>query len=301
MTKKGGLGRGLSALIGTAVPVATDYAAIKEAPTNTDKLNDNKSGLNNHLNLKDIIANPLQPRQVFTESELRELSDSIKTYGVLQPILVRPVGSFYEIVAGERRYRAAKEAGLTQVPVVIKEMSDREAFEVALVENVQRQGLTPIEESKGYQRLIDEFSLSASEIAERVGKDRATVSNSLRLLKLPPLVMEMLEKGEISTGHAKAILTVKEPQAMIGLANKVKNEGLSVRTLEAIVSRKIEMPERKEEDAIVSRAMKPSVHTEIEDRIRRKLGTKVRIAEGKIAIYYHSTAEFERIIELIDA
>jgi ParB family chromosome partitioning protein len=256
------------------------------------------------LPIAQISANPEQPRTHFSESEINELSESIKALGVLQPILVRPLGGSYQIVAGERRFRAATRAGLTQVPVLIKELGERETLEIAIVENVQRQGLNPIEEAQGYQRLMEDFSLTAQEVAERVGKDRATVANTARLLKLPAVVQEMLKDGRISVGHAKAILTVKEPVAQIGLANKILNENLSVRAIEAIVSREVVLDNpKKGQNGDSTRASRSVTHPELEERLRNSLGTKVTIHRnrkgGSIELHFFSDEELDRLIHLL--
>lgn len=257
-----------------------------------------------------VEANRFQPRQTFDETELNELSASIKNHGVLQPPLVRPhpeKPGTYELIAGERRLRAAKRAGLTQLPVIVEEFSDKESLEIALIENVQRSDLNPVEEAEAYVRLGNEFNLTQDEIAERVGKERTTVSNIMRLLKLPGEVLELVRERKLSLGHAKAILTVKEPAAQQSLARKVVEESLSVRALEAIVSRVVviepaksggHIPERR----ILDAALNP--FPEALERIRNKLGTKVLIrhhptGRGKIEIEYFSEEELDRIIESI--
>ena len=326
---KKALGRGLSALISTqAVPVfrgkenlpvdgrsskrplatvsggksqsAPPYAASQDSDLDHEV---------HYLPLEQVTPNPFQPRKEFDPLELQELCSSIKTHGVLQPVIVRPSqekdGKQYEIVAGERRWRAANLAEISQLPVIIKSITDKEALEVALIENVQRSNLNPIEEARAYQTLADEFSLNQAQIAERVGKDRASVSNYLRLLKLPPEVIEYLQNGKLSMGHAKAILTVKEPVAQLSLAKRCVVEGLSVRAVEDIVSRVVvlDTPKRNsvprhnggEGAALVS---------ELNDRLRNSLGTKVAIqhhrsGKGKIEILYFSEQELERLIDHI--
>jgi len=265
------------------------------------------------LPISQMRANPKQPRQDFSDQEIAELADSIKTLGVLQPILVRPLSgvqsSTYQVVAGERRYRAAIRAGLSQVPVIIKSLSDKETLEIGLVENVQRQGLNPIEEALGYQRLMDEFSLTNNEVAERVGKDRATVANTARLLKLPEQVQDMVRDGRISVGHAKAILTVREPNAQIGLANKIITEGLSVRTIESIVKRDVVLEAPKKlgtgEGTTVTRMGRAAAYPEIEDRLRNALGTKVTIHKkrkgGSIELHFFSDEELDRLVQFLAA
>jgi ParB family chromosome partitioning protein len=221
--------------------------------------------------------------------------------GVLQPILVRPWAGGYQIVAGERRFRASIRAGLSQVPVIIKDLTDRETFEVALVENVQRLNLNPLEEARGYQRLMDEFNLSAQEVAARVGKDRATVANLVRILKLPTAVLEYLREGLITVGHAKAILTVKEPAAQTSLAQKVIDETLSVRALEAIVSREVILDEPKRVRG--AKSVETSEFPEIEERLRNNLGTKVAIRRSKkggaIELHFFSDSELDRLIDIL--
>jgi ParB family chromosome partitioning protein len=216
----------------------------------------------------------------------------------------------YEVVAGERRWRAAQRAGLAQIPVLIRDLDDLATLEIALVENIQRSNLTPLEEARAYQRLADDFSLSQKEIAERVGKDRASVANYMRLLALPQPVLELLQTGQITMGHAKAILTVKEPNAQIGLANKVVAENLSVRALEAIVSRVVVLDsgkKGKEKEANGSANgsyLRSADFPEVTDRLRTALGTKVLVrhhesGRGRIEIEYFSEQELDRLVDLI--
>ena len=314
------LGRGLSALIsGVAVPVspppgigdnlklASALGATEQRETTNPISNSEQEGIA-YVPISSIHPNPSQPRQEFSERELEELTKSIKTLGVLQPVLVRRLqsGDGYQIVAGERRFRAATRAGLQQLPVIIRFFDDKQALQIALVENVQRESLNPMEEAAAYHRLSEDFSLSQKEIAEQVGKDRATVANFIRLLSLPSLVQEHLKDGRITMGHAKAILTLREPSAQISLAKKVTEEGLSVRALEEIVSR-----------VVVLDAGRPGIHRsatharsqmsafpEAVDRIRAALGTKVNIrhhrsGKGKIEVEYFSEAELDRLVEKI--
>lgn len=306
------LGRGLSALVSTAAPVAV--TPPREPISNTDITPSASGGATpvvpnegiTFLPLARITANPTQPRTEFLEQEISDLTESIKALGVIQPILVRPIGDGYQIVAGERRYRAATRAGLAQVPVLIRELGERETLEIAIVENVQRQNLNPIEEAKGYQRLMEDFALSAQEVAERVGKDRATITNIARLLKLPSVVQEMLRDGRITVGHAKAILTVKEPVAQISLANKVISESLSVRAIEAIVSREVvlESPKRNSPHGDTERGGEQATpYPELEERLRNVLGTKVTIRKtrkgGAIELHYFSEAELDRLVQFL--
>lgn len=311
---KMGLGRGLSALISTQPAAPVTAIGPKEQASNLDtpvvghdsgsQISAEKGGVT-YLKLSEISANPEQPRSHFSDHEINELSESIKALGVLQPILVRPINGSYQIVAGERRYRAATKAGLEQVPVLIRDLSERETLEIALVENVQRQGLNPIEEAQGYQRLIEDFSLTAQEVAERVGKDRASVANVVRLLKLPPVIQEMLKDGRLSVGHAKAILTVKEPVAQIGLANKIIAENLSVRAIEAIVSREVvfDAPKKGGNKSPAAAGANEPIYPELEERLRNVLGTKVTIQRsrkgGKIELHFYSDEELDRLIQLL--
>lgn len=321
------LGRGLSSLISSGpVPVAphrmnTSFTprgaqTTNELPTNQGNLAtaipDENSAKDTgpdvqYLNIDKLIANPKQPRQDFDQTELEELANSIKALGLLQPILVRPsaeqVGK-YEIVAGERRWRASKLASLPQVPVIIHNIDDVLALEIALVENVQRSGLNPIEEATTYERLISEFNLGQKEVAEKVGKDRTTIANAVRLLKLPSEVQQYLKEGAIQTGHAKAILTVKEPSAQISLAKKVIDESLSVRALESIVARVVVLDKGPGKSKTSSAQAPAPAFPELIDRMRNSLGTKVSIkhkktGSGKIEIEYFSESELERIIDII--
>ncbi len=303
------LGRGLSALVSSAAPVAATpppTPTLPQVPDNTAELApsapspDPTSGVQ-YVDVARISANPEQPRVDFPEQEINELSESIRALGVLQPILVRPWQGSYQIVAGERRFRASIRAGLSQVPVLIKELSDRDTFEVALVENVQRLNLNPLEEARGYQRLMDEFNLNAQEVAARVGKDRATVANLVRILRLPAAVQDYLREGIITVGHAKAILTVKEPAAQTSLAQKVIDESLSVRALEAIVSREVILEEPKKPR--VGKRIETSQFPEIEERLRNALGTKVTIRRSKkggaVELHFFSDSELDRLIDIL--
>lgn len=318
------LGRGLSALVSasaapvTASPQTATEIASQSAPSNTDASESTTYPQSSQpveysansltfLPISQLRANPKQPRQDFSDLEVAELAESIKALGILQPIMVRPLSpapnATYQIVAGERRFRAAIRAGLSQVPVVIKELNDKETLEIAIVENVQRQGLNPIEEALGYQKLIDEFSLTVQEVAERVGKDRATVANTTRLLKLPQQVQDMLRDGRISVGHAKAILTVKEPNAQIGLANKIIAESLSVRTIESIVARDVVLDPPKKDLGISIRQTRAAAFPDVEERLRNVLGTKVTINKkrkgGSIELHYFSDEELDRLVQFL--
>lgn len=276
------LGKGLKALI-------PDDVAIKSGERGTVQ-----------IKVDDIIIGRFQPREVFDPAKLKELVNSIKEKGVLQPLIVRPKGDKYELIAGERRLRAAKELGLLQVAAVIKEVKDDDALEIALVENLQRDDLNPMEEAKAYHRLIDEFSLTQEQVSEKVGKDRASVSNTLRLLRLPDKIKEEIYLGRISMGHAKAILMLDSPQAQLELCIKIVKRGLSVREAEYFVKRKI---------VGKTRGARPRRHGNeiraVEEELQRILGTKVTLLHsqkrGKIMIDYYSNEDLERLLNFFRA
>lgn len=256
------------------------------------------------LKVSELEPNRDQPRKAFDEVQLEELADSIRKYGVLQPLLVQKKKDNYEIIAGERRWRAAKLAGLKTVPVVIREYSPQQAMEIALIENVQREDLNPIEEALAYQRLMQEFSLKQEEIAERVSKNRTTITNSMRLLNLTPEVQKMLVEGRISSGHARALLALSDSQQQIELAKKVELERMSVREIEKAV--KLLGKEKKEKKKKEVDEAVELVFQDMENRMKTVMGTKVNISrkdktKGKIEIEYYSGAELERIVELIES
>ncbi|GLB24279.1 chromosome partitioning protein ParB [Lacrimispora xylanolytica] len=313
MAKRTGLGKGLGAIFGDEVmESAAEEQEIKnhqkqeaaEAAAKKDEVPDSETGKGMFLKLSSIEPNRDQPRNEFKEDSLLELAESMKEYGVLQPLLVQKKGDFYEIIAGERRWRAAKLAGLKEVPVVIREYTKQQSMEIALIENVQREDLNPIEEAKAYQRLMQEFSLKQEEIAARVAKNRVTITNSMRLLKLDERVQDMLIQNQITGGHARALLSVEDPELQFQLAGKIVAESLSVREVEKLVkslSKKKEPKEKKEEDVSLS-----LIFRELEDRMKSAMGTKVSINrkdknKGRVEIEYYSEAELERIVELIES
>ena len=246
-----------------------------------------------------IAADPDQPRRHFDEALLEELASSIKTQGLLQPVLVRRDGKGYRLIAGERRWRAAQRAGLTELPVVVREASDAEAFELALVENLQRSDLSPLEEAEGYRRLVEERRWTQEQVAERVGKERSTVANALRLLGLPPEVKQLLEAGELDMGHARALLGAGRQSDMVALAREAVKDGLSVRALEAKVKegRPAAKPKKSEpKQSAEARQL-------VED-LQRRLGTKVRLIQrssgkGTLEVDYFSYEDLDRIVKLI--
>lgn len=302
------LGRGLSALISNNDALDRTISSSFDGSAALAAAVDGGT-----ISIALIDTNPEQPRQHFSESEISELSQSIKTLGVLQPVLLRPHPSKqgrFELVAGERRFRAAQVAGIKEIPANIKALNDKQALEIALVENIQRSNLNPIEEAGAYERLMTQLNLSQAEIADRVGKDRTTVANLVRLLKLPPEVREMIRSGSLSTGHAKAILAIRDPAAQVNLARKAVSAGLSVRALEALIAQALILDNGKKAPIKSVQSTKPagpdSAMLEIADRLRRKLGTKVSIhhtpgGRGRIEIDYFSDQELERLVEIIAA
>ena len=236
---------------------------------------------------------------MFDEDALIELSESIKQYGVLQPLLVQKKDNYYEIIAGERRWRAAKLAGVKEVPVIIKDYSDQEVMEIALIENIQREDLNPIEEAKAYQRLIKDYRLKQDEVAEKVSKSRAAITNSLRLLKLDERVQDMVIEGKISSGHARTIITIEDKDKQYMIAQKIFDEKLSVRDVEKLM-KALEAPEKPEKKA----PKNDFVYRDLEQKMKAIMGTQVVIKnknnnKGKIEIEYYSQAELERIYELL--
>lgn len=256
------------------------------------------------LNITQIEPNRSQPRKMFDEEQLEELANSIKLYGVLQPLLVQKKGELYEIIAGERRWRAAKLAGLKEIPVVIREYSRQQTMEIALIENVQREDLNPIEEAKAYQMLIQEFGLKQEEVAERVAKNRATVTNSMRLLKLDERVQEMLIQNLITGGHARALLGLEDGEQQFQLANKIISSKLSVREVERLVKSLIKP--RKKKEVSPDENDYGIFYLDLEEKLKTVMGTKVSINKkdknkGRIEIEYYSSAELERIAELLQS
>lgn len=251
------------------------------------------------VRLSQIEPNREQPRKVFDEDALIELSESIKQYGVLQPLLVQKKDKYYEIIAGERRWRAAKLAGVKEVPVIIKDYSTQEVMEIALIENIQREDLNPIEEAQAYQRLIKDYRLKQDEVAEKVSKSRAAITNSLRLLKLDERVQEMVMEGKLSNGHARAIIGIEDGDQQYQVARKIFDEQMSVRETEKLM-KNLNRPEKPEKQ----KPQNDFVYRDIEEKMNKIMGTKVVIKnrehdKGKIEIEYYSQAELERIYDLL--
>lgn len=288
--QKRGLGKGLSALIPTKKPSA---APLVQHPEGTERF----------LKTAEIKPNRFQPRHSFREAELTELMDSIREKGVIEPVIVRKSGGGYELIAGERRFRACQKLGLEKIPAIIRQASDQEALEIALIENIQRQNLNPIEESRGYERLAREFSLTQEALAKKVGKERSTVANSLRLLALPEEIQKMLEEDKLSAGHARAILMVSDKKKQLSLAQTVVYKGLSVRETESLArGEPAKMPSVTPSKTI--RQLDQHL-TNIQNEIQRTFGTRVRIVpqgknKGKIEVEYYSSDDFERILQKLN-
>lgn len=302
------LGRGLDALLGARKPTA---AAATAAPEQTPANTTNDAGTLQRITLGQIRPNPFQPRQEFRPEQLADLEASLKINGLLQPITVRPApnGSGYELIAGERRYRAATRLGWTDIPALIKVVDDRDALSLALVENLQRADLDPIEEAEGYQRLQQEFSATQQQVADAVGKDRSTVANALRLLQLPASVRRLLQEGQLTTGHARALLGLTSERAMADLARETSAAGLSVREVERRV--KAARPASSgatQKPAVAGTAPVSSAAAaevrRLEELLRRRLQTQVQIAssgrdQGELRIAFTSNEDLERLLELI--
>ena len=308
MAKKG-LGKGLGAIFGEDVVKESKEETEKKAKAKAEaKAAEEMDDKGRILMLKlDLVQpNKEQPRKTFDEEKINELAESVKNYGVLQPLLVQKKGSFYEIIAGERRWRAAKAAGLKEVPAVLKEYSKQEAMEISLIENVQRADLNPIEEALGYKQLINEFGLTQEEIAIRVAKSRVAITNTMRLLKLDEQIQNMLIQGIISSGHARALLSLEDTMMQLKAAKEILDKKLSVRETEKLVKRMHkevsgEKKEEKKKDETLA-----LIYQNLEDRMKSVMGTKVSIHnkdknKGRIEIEYYSEAELERIVEMIES
>lgn len=305
--KKTGLGRGLDALFPEKAPEkkAPLKSTAKSAEVKKEKSSAAEEVKKTEMLVKISMVEPnrSQPRKQFDEDALLELSESIKQYGILQPLLVSDKNGYYEIIAGERRWRAAKLAGLKEVPVIIKEFNDQQVVEISLIENIQREDLNPIEEAMAYKRLIDEFHLKQDGIAERVSKSRTAVTNSLRLLKLDERVQQMLIDEMISAGHARAILAIADKNTQASVAMKVFDEKLSVRETEKLVKHIVEPPKKATKQLNTA---EDAIYESLEEKMKGIIGTRVFIHrkknnKGKIEIEYYSRDELERIIELFES
>jgi len=278
--QKKALGRGL----GTLIPVPR--APLSEHD-HTEQII--------HLALSAVALNPYQPRRAFDNEALRELADSFKTKGIIQPILVRRLGDGqFQLIAGERRLRAAKLAGLDKIPAIVRAATDAESMEIALIENLQRKDLNPIEAAKAFQRLMKEFALTQEELSARIAKERSSIANTVRLLSLPSEVQAWVEEAQLSLGHAKVLLALSNPDEQIRLARKVVKERLSVRDLERLIT---------PAQGVKAKRGGSSGMSPVEEQLKRKLGTKVRLLEGKVGgkiiIEYYSSGELDRLVDVI--
>lgn len=301
--KKGGLGKGLDSLIqsSTSRPKAAPKTEVKEKIIEKVVEKVVEKPVEQKIKLSLIEPNREQPRKKFDEEALQELSDSIKQYGIIQPLVVKKNADYYEIIAGERRWRAAKMAGLKEVPVIIKEYTDQEIVEISLIENIQRENLNPIEEAIAYKRLLDEFHLKQEEVAKRVAKSRTTVTNSLRLLKLDEKVQQMVIEEKLTSGHVRALLAIEDKNAQYDIAKKVYDEKLNVRDTEKLVKLVLSPKAPK----VKKKLTHEEIYHDMEERMKEIFGSKVSIQrksehKGKIEIEYYSDEELERILDVMN-
>lgn len=306
MPTKKGLGRGLNQLIPTGDEARTKS---KSTPGETTKnitkevVKEVVKEVEQKVKITQIEPNKSQPRKQFDEDALQELADSIKQYGVLEPLIVTKKGKFYEIIAGERRWRAARLAGVKEVPVVIREYTDREIMEISLIENIQREDLNPIEEALAYESLINEYSLTQEEVAEKVSKNRSTIANSLRLLKLCDEVRQMIIEDKLTTGHARALIPIEDAELQTEAANFIFDNKLSVRDTEIYIKKLLSIPKESKENIVATNDLS-IFYNDIESRLKDILGAKIAIKsknneKGKIEINYYSQDELERITEML--
>ncbi len=323
--KRGGLGRGLNSLIPNKSKTA-EYTALeageqakneKISTESTQKVDKSEEKSDNIpakvqdegkdsvklVKISLVEPNREQPRKNFRDEGIDELASSISQYGVIQPLLVQKKDDYYEIIAGERRWRAAKKAGIKEIPVIVREYDNKEAVEISLIENIQREDLNPIEEAMAYDRLMREFSMTQEQVAERVSRSRSAIANSLRLLRLPDALREMVVSGVLSEGHARALLALPSEDAQVSLAEKIVKDRLSVRETEKVVQNLLKaLPKKKKTRDLSKEALLGSLSGQLEN----VLGTKVAIREGgknkgKIEIEYYSDEELDRIIELLQS
>lgn len=292
MAKGKGLGKGLDSLIPVNVLDSVDTKQNKENVTEPDSI----------VDINKVEPNRDQPRKNFDEDALYELAESIKNVGLLQPILVQDRDSYYEIIAGERRWRACKIAGLKKIPVIIRKFTEQEIVEISIIENIQREDLNPIEEALAYKRLLDEFNLKQDEVAEKVSKNRTTITNSLRLLKLCDDVRQMVIEGKLSTGHARAILPIEDAEKQTELAEKIFDEKMSVRDVEKYI-KNMNKPEKGKKQTNESLQL---IYSNISDELKQIFGTKVSISpkneeegSGKLEIEFYNHDDLDRIVEII--
>jgi len=282
---KRGLGKGLSALI---------------PATNAIQYNPEKDTIV-ELEVNEILSNAFQPRKNFDPEKLAELAASIKEHGIIQPVVVRPHAQGYELVVGERRLRACKQLGLEKIPAVIKTLSDQDMTEIALIENIQRHNLNPIEEARAYKRLIEEFGLTQDDVAKKVGKSRPFISNFLRILQLPEEILDLLAKGSLTVGHVRPLLTLENSSSQWEVVKNILDNNLSVRGVEELVKKTVKKPLLKNKK--VFKTNNSPILNDIQEQLRNKFGTKVLIKDsgkkGKIEIEYYNHDDLQRIIDLI--
>ena len=294
MAAKRGLGKGLDAIIPSG--------NVNTAPSKASTEQANDKGPETIVKITQVEPNREQPRKNFDEDALQELADSIKQFGLLQPILVQDRKTYYEIIAGERRWRAAKLAGLKEVPVIIRDYTEQEIVEISLIENIQREDLNPIEEAQAYKRLLTEFNLKQDEVAERVSKSRTAVTNSMRLLKLCDEVQQMIIDDMLSTGHARALITIEDPEQQYTIAQKIFDEKLSVRDVEKLV-KNLNKPEKPKKETSEDKSLE-IIYQDLAEKLKQALGTKVEISSkgngtGKIEIEFYNHDDLDRITELL--
>ena len=294
-----GLGKGLDSLI----PMGSVSSEKKADSKEENKESKDSKATETVVKITQVEPNREQPRKNFDEDALQELADSIKQFGLLQPILVQDRKTHYEIIAGERRWRAAKLAGLKEVPVIIRDYTDQEIVEISLIENIQREDLNPIEEAQAYKRLLTEFNLKEDEVAERVSKSRTAVTNSMRLLKLCDEVQQMIIDDMLSTGHARALISIEDPEQQYMIAQKIFDEKLSVREVEKLV-KDLNKPEKPKKESNKEDKSLDIIYEAIEEKLKQSLGTKVEISSkgngaGKLEIEFYNHDDLDRIIELL--
>ena len=296
MSTKRGLGKGLDSMIPEKI--------LSTKPSYKDNEDVSRETL---LDINKVEPNRGQPRKNFNEDALQELADSIKQYGIIEPIIVKKNGELYQIIAGERRWRASKLAGIKKIPVIVKEYTDQQAMEIALIENIQREDLNPIEEALAYQNLMKEYGLKQDELAEKVSKSRTAVTNSMRLLKLDVRVQEMLIDDMISAGHARTLISIEDGEMQFDIAQKIFDHKLSVRETEKLVKKYLMNQDKSGEEVVVTQETSDDfIYRDLENKIRDIVGTKVIIHKrvknkGKIEIEYYSDDELERLIELFQS
>lgn len=296
-----GLGKGLDLLIPNTLGEEKIKESAEKDKDNTEKETGEQGSI---VKITMVEPNRKQPRKTFDEDSLQELADSIKQVGLIQPILVQDRKDYYEIIAGERRWRAAKLAGLKEIPVIIRNYSEQEIMEISLIENIQREDLNPIEEAQAYKRLLTEFNLKQDEVAERVAKSRTAVTNSIRLLKLDERVQQMVIDDMISTGHARALLSMEDSEEQYALAQRIFDEKLSVRDIEKLVKNLHKPQKEKKDNSTGQNSVMQTIYQDIEDKLKQRLSTKVMITSkgegsGKIEIEFYTHDDLDRLMELI--